>query len=197
MSRASVNVGLMAVRPAALAPGSGVGFWRYAVRRARRTSRLGLAPRASRVPRIAKKRSIRIAGGGRGQRSGGYPCACKFLDARIAGTQPLQKVPFWDGLVMASLVDQPPCAYGFGLLRLRRRKYTFIGSGPHPTLPTPTGYCSSPPHTVTKHPSGLRPPRAHASRPGIAVVFCDIALTIALRRSGTIHPNLALGSATF
>ena len=27
-------------------------------------------------------------------------------------------------LVMASFVDQPPCAYGFGLLRLRRRKYT-------------------------------------------------------------------------
>lgn len=25
---------------------------------------------------------------------------------------------------MASFVDQPPCAYGFGLLRLRRRKYT-------------------------------------------------------------------------
>jgi len=51
MSRASVNAGLMAVRPAALAPGSGVEFRRCAIRRARlspaRTSRLGLAPRAS------------------------------------------------------------------------------------------------------------------------------------------------------
>ena len=61
----------MAARPAALAPGSGVEFWRYAIRRARlgpaRTSPLGLTPRALRVPRIAKKRSIAgawAAGGG-------------------------------------------------------------------------------------------------------------------------------------
>ena len=56
MDITSVNAGLMAARPAALAPGSGVEFWRYAIRRARlgsaRTSPLGLAPRASCVPRI-------------------------------------------------------------------------------------------------------------------------------------------------
>ena len=40
----------------------------------------------------------------------GQPMRLRILDARIAGTQPLQKVPFWDGLVMASFIDQPPCA---------------------------------------------------------------------------------------
>ena len=40
----------------------------------------------------------------------GLPMRLRILDARIAGTQPLQKVPFWDGLVMASFIDQPPCA---------------------------------------------------------------------------------------
>ena len=76
----------MAARPAALAAGSGVEFWRYAIRRARlgpaRTSPLclGPAPRASRVPRIAKKRSTVSQQVAWGQRSGGYmyPCACEF-----------------------------------------------------------------------------------------------------------------------
>ena len=133
----SAKAGLMAARPAALAAGSGVEFWRCAIRRARlgpaRTSPLclGPAPRASRVPRIAKKRSTvsqQVAWGlQRGGNVPGVTCThalanstCRRAHCRDAA----QKVPFWDGLVLASFVDQPPCAYGFGLLRLRRRKYT-------------------------------------------------------------------------
>ena len=81
MSRASVNAGLMAARPAALA---GTWVWRgvlalrYKAGATGPRTRLAPRPRASRVPRIAKKRST--AGYARwGQRSGGYPCACECV----------------------------------------------------------------------------------------------------------------------